>query len=59
MDRGVEQERGQTDPDDLDATVEFRIESYKPIYDGDPDRPTIEEAPESITWGRQFSVRSS
>lgn len=55
---GSNKNGGQTDPDDLDATVEFRIESYKPIYDGDPGRPTIEAAPGSITWGRQFSVRS-
>jgi hypothetical protein len=55
---GSNKDGGQTDPDDVGATAEFRIEAYKPIYDGDPGRPIIEEAPNSIRWGRQFTLRS-
>jgi len=55
---GSNKNGGQTNPDDRHGTAEFRIEVYKPIYDGDPRRPTIGDAPRRIAYGRQFDVTS-
>lgn len=41
-----------------DDVKEYRLETYSPWYDGDPDRPRITDSPPVLGYGESFQVSS-
>jgi len=43
---------------DPNTVGEKRIEIYRPPYDGNPARPTLTQAPDNVSYGGTFEVRT-